>query len=231
MTPAFDTVAVPRTVYRIGRPPDVWAWPPWSAIRTGASGNRWDDPLGRYRVLYTSHTRLGALLETLAPLQPDPALPTVYEAITENDPDDPATIPPGILTPRWRDRRVVGEGVTDGVSEPLVAVAGPGSLARIEPLARDMGIADLDAEAMRLTRRRAFTQQVSRVVFLGRQPVTRRAYAGIFSLSFYDADIRNYALFERRGRSDPVSHLSRERIDVADADFVEACRRRGLTPA
>jgi hypothetical protein len=232
MTRAFDTVAAPDLVYRVGRPPDVWAWPPWSAVlRDGTFGNRWDDPLGRYRVLYASHSRLGAFLETLKPFRPDPSLAATYEEIAENDPEDPVTTPPGTLAPRWRDKRVIGQGLTDGVHEPLVAVGGDNSLSLIEPLARSVGIASVDAETIRTSRQRAFTQGVSRLVFGRRQPVSRKAYAGIFYPSFFGGDVKNYALFERASQPRPVSHISRERIDETDGDFVEACRRRGLVPA
>ena len=232
MTAALDSAAAPGLLYRVGRPPDVWAWPPWTALcADGTFGNRWDDPLGRYRMLYTSCSRLGALVESLAPLRPDPALALPYQAIVTNDPDDPGTEPLGRLAPRWRERRVVGQGLTDGVHEPLVTVDGEGSLSSLEPLARPFGIGRLDADTLRTSRDRAFTQHVSRYLFRQRQPGSGRAYAGILSLSFYGRDIENCALFERRNQPRPVSHLSRERIEPTDPDFVTACRRRGLTPA
>jgi hypothetical protein len=232
MTAALDPLAVPGLLYRVGRPPDVWAWPPWAAVTAdGTFGNRWDDPLGRYRVLYTSCSRLGALVESLAPLRPDPALGTAYEGIAANDPDDPGAEPLGRLAPRWRERRVLGQGLTDGVHEPLVAVQGAASLSSLAPLARSCGIARLDADTLRRSRVRAFTQQVSRYVFGQRQPLSGRAYSGIFSQSFYGQDVENCALFERRSQPRPVSHVSREHVRATDADFVAACRRRGLTPA
>ncbi len=171
------------------------------------------------------------ILETLKPFRPDPSLVAAYEEIAENDPEGPATNPPGTLAPRWRDQRIIGQGLTDGVHEPLVAVGGDNSLSLIEPLARCMGIASVDAEAIRTSRQRAFTQRVSRLAFGRRQAISGKAYAGIFYLSFFGDDIKNYALFERRSQPRPVSHISRERIDETDGDFVDACRRRGMAPA
>ena len=61
-----------EAVYRVGRQPDPWAWPDWSqASPDGTFGNRWDDPLAIYRVLYASSQALGALVETLSRFRPD----------------------------------------------------------------------------------------------------------------------------------------------------------------
>lgn len=90
-----------------------------------------------------------------------------------------------------------------------------------------MGIAKVDAETIRTSRERTFTQSISRLAFAGRQPGSGRAYAGIFYLSSFGDDIKNCALFERRSQPRPVSHISRARIDTTDGDLVAACRRRG----
>lgn len=52
--------------------PDAWAWPDWAyASNDGTFGNRWDEPLGSYRVLYACSQRVGAFVETLARFRPD----------------------------------------------------------------------------------------------------------------------------------------------------------------
>jgi len=63
--------AVPPTapLYRVGRKPDPRAFPPRHVV----GGNRFDDPLGGFRVLYAGETRLACFVETLAPLRPSVA--------------------------------------------------------------------------------------------------------------------------------------------------------------
>jgi hypothetical protein len=62
-----------RPLYRIGRKPDAWAWPDWLRVAVdGTFGNRWDDLLGSYRVLYAASTPLGAFVDALARFRPDP---------------------------------------------------------------------------------------------------------------------------------------------------------------
>jgi hypothetical protein len=95
MTPALSAARPGGLLHRIGRAPDAWSWPPWAyAGEDGTFGNRFDDPLGEYRVLYASSERLGTFLETLARYRPDPAIVAAYgEIASEEDdayPDDPA---------------------------------------------------------------------------------------------------------------------------------------------
>ena len=69
------TLALARAagaIFRVGRRPDAWAWPDWTyAHDDGTFGNRFDDPLSEYRVLYASSQRCGAFAETLARFRPD----------------------------------------------------------------------------------------------------------------------------------------------------------------
>jgi RES domain len=68
----FTIVQPDGPLYRLARMPDPWAWPDWAyAGLDGTFGNRWDDPLGSYRVLYACTRRLGAFIETLARFRPD----------------------------------------------------------------------------------------------------------------------------------------------------------------
>lgn len=62
-------------VTRIGRRPNPWAWPPWEAQDSDNTfGNRWDDPEGIYRVLYTCTQLEGAYVEVLSRFRPDPVV-------------------------------------------------------------------------------------------------------------------------------------------------------------
>lgn len=91
-------------LFRVGRHPDAWEWPDWAHARTnGTFGGRYDDPRGEYRVLYASSERVGAFLEVLAPLRPDPAVVAELEQIDGDEDSSPAT-----LTLTWLDRRAIG---------------------------------------------------------------------------------------------------------------------------
>jgi hypothetical protein len=68
------------------RRPDAWQWPEWAyAGSDGTFGNRYDDPLGEYRVLYASSQRRGAFLETLARFRVDVSLVAELDAIEGDD--------------------------------------------------------------------------------------------------------------------------------------------------
>lgn len=62
----------PAEVFRLGRRPDPWEWPDWAyADADGTFGNRYDDPLGIYRVPYASTQRVATFVECLAYYRPD----------------------------------------------------------------------------------------------------------------------------------------------------------------
>jgi hypothetical protein len=55
MPPALSAARPKGLLYRVGRAPDPWAWPPRAyAGEDGTFGNRFDDPAGEYRLLYAS---------------------------------------------------------------------------------------------------------------------------------------------------------------------------------
>jgi hypothetical protein len=231
MTREFDTRTVSGVLFRVGRRPDVWAWTDWAfAGATGIFDGRWDDPRGRYRVLYTSDSRLGAFLEVLAPFRPDLELLAELKRIRVNDRTGRRTRPAGRIPARWRDDRIVGRGVPDGVTGVLVVVGAARSLATLRRalarMARGFGLKDLDAAAIRLSAPRRFTQEVSRLIY--EQADTAEApFAGIFYLSRYGDDVTDCALFER-GEPFPVTSLERSDISGDDADFLAACEMLGL---
>lgn len=76
-------------VFRIGRLPSPWQPPDWSyAKEDGTFGNRFDDPAGRYRVLYVASQRLACFVETLARFRPDIVLfDELADIDGENDPN------------------------------------------------------------------------------------------------------------------------------------------------
>lgn len=86
------------SIYRLGRTASLWSWPDWAyAGEDGTFGNRYDDPHGRFRVLYASSDRLGAFLETLARFRPDPH---VLAAAIDEDGEYP-TAPAGHVPAAW----------------------------------------------------------------------------------------------------------------------------------
>lgn len=72
--PIREAVLPKGTLYRIGRPPDPLAWIPWEFATDGRFGGRFDDPEGKYRVLYLAEQRLGSFLECLASFRKNAAL-------------------------------------------------------------------------------------------------------------------------------------------------------------
>ena len=228
----FTTRSAPDLLFRVGRCPDVWTWTDWAyAGENGTFGGRWDDPLGTYRVLYTSGSRVGAYLEALAEYRPDLKVVEGLEEIEENDAEAPQTLPAGRLPGRWRVQRIIGKGLSDGVKSPLVDVGSTRSLATLrKSLAAEallLGVRDVDAASIRESVDRRFTQVVSRTVY--EQPAL---YAGVFYLSRYGNDVADYAIFERSESPQfPITHVERSVIELDDEDFQRACTLHGITPS
>jgi hypothetical protein len=107
----FETKALDTEIYRVGRPPDPWAFTDWVyAGKDGTFGGRWDDANGRYRVIYASSQRLGAFLEALAKFRPDPSVISEYQTIEVVDGDEDgssrhraADLVPGTRGNDWGD--------------------------------------------------------------------------------------------------------------------------------
>lgn len=226
MNPRFATAQVPGELFRVGRRPDVWRWTDWQY--TGSE--RWDDPRGEFRVLYTSLSRLGAFLEVLAPLRPDPVLRAGLRAVRCNDRGAPRAAMAGRVPARWRHERIAGRGIPDEVEGVLVVIGASESIAmlrrRMGRAARRHGLTDVDAAAIRLTAPRGFTQEVSRFVF-DQVAQDGARYGGILYLSRHGDDVVDCALFERGG-SIPVHSLERSGIEADDEDFLRACEMLGL---
>ena len=231
MSRLFKTRDAPDHLFRVGRRPDCWAWIDWAfAGEDGKFDNRWDDPLGTYRVLYASCSRLGAFLEALADYRPDLHVVAAYGEIEENDPTAHETAAPGRLPERWRAQRIMGRGVSDGVDAPLVDIGAAASLATVRKrLAAEilrLKIRDVDAATIRDTDRK-LTQAISRFIYERPQ-----LFAGVYYLSRFGNDVGNVAIFERSDGSEfPVTHIERSPIDLDDEDFLEACRLHGVQPS
>jgi hypothetical protein len=82
-------------LFRLGRKPDPWTPPDWSRAQPdGTFGNRFDDPLGNYRVLYAASQRVSCFVETLARFRPDLSLVAELQTIDGEDDFTPlGTVP------------------------------------------------------------------------------------------------------------------------------------------
>jgi hypothetical protein len=211
-------------VFRLGRRPDPWAWPDWAYVGAdGTFGNRYDDPLGIYRVLYASTQRVATFVECLAYFRPDiEVVAGLLEIVGEEGDEEPLAA--GVVPAEWVEQRCVGRGAPAGdyadvghhesVAELRTALA-----ARVV----HHGLHDLDAATLRLSAPRAFTQEVARYIF-DQTAAGQRRWNGLSYLSKHGDDLRNWAIFE------PATP---EVIDVTDfrrddKDLVNALALHGL---
>ncbi len=216
---------LPVEVFRLGRRPDPWAWPDWAYVGAdGTFGNRYDDPLGIYRVLYASTRRLATFVECLAYFRPDvEVLAEMAEIAGEDGDEEPVAA--GVVPAEWVEQRRVGRGALAGDYADLGHHESLAEL-RTALAARVVhyGLHDLDAATLRLSAPRAFTQEVARYVF-DQTAAGQRRWNGLSYLSKHGDDLRNWAIFE------PATP---EVIDVTDFsaddnDLVNALALHGLT--
>lgn len=222
LTPVYPA----ETVFRVGRRPDPWAWPDWSEASTdGTFGNRWDDPLGSYRVLYVSSQELGALVETLARFRPDLE---VIAGLQEIDGDDDSW-PSGAVPRRWLRDRAVGTGTLNGAYADI-GDARSIAFIREEMAARAIhhGLDEVDAATLRLLAPRAFTQEVSRRVYECRSE-REEPFRGIRYRSRLGDQFLNWAVFEvPAGDLAPLSVTDVRPIEPDAPDVLEALDLLGL---
>jgi hypothetical protein len=209
-------------IYRLGRAGSVWVWPDWAyAGEDGTFGNRYDDPAGKFRVLYASSQRLGTFIEALARFRPDPH---VLAAGIDEDDDYPST-PPGQLPASWLTGRAVGRATID---REFVDVGHSTTLAYLrQALAatiRHFGLDDLDAAAIRMHAPRRLTQDIAAHLYDLESDSDRPQ--GVVYLSRLGDDVENWAIWE------PAEALAVEHEDAIaadDQDLLEAVARFGLT--
>ena len=215
------------TLHRVGRAPDAWAWPGWAyALQDGTFGNRYDDPLGEYRVLYAGRPRLAAFAETLARFRPDLELTAELSLIEGDDGGFPPPLRAGAVPVEWCATRVVGRARHAGT---FADVGRSESLAHLRAAlaarAVHYGFDDLDAGELRRRAPRAFTQEISRHVFVHGRDTGGRPLAGLRYLSRLGDDLVNWAIFETEPPVDCVS----EPVVADDPDVRAAFARFGLS--
>ena len=116
----------PPVLWRVGRPPGVFAWRLLqdrellaSDERPRLEGNRWDDPDGETATLYCAGTPLAAFLEVLAQLRSggEGIVAEILQATSEDSPDprlDPA-LRAGVLPAEFfADRCLASASVVQG---------------------------------------------------------------------------------------------------------------------
>lgn len=209
-------------LFRIGRRPNPWAWPPWEFCRRA---NRWDDPTDTCRVLYGSSQRRGTFVETLARFRPDPAVIAGLAVIVG---DDESALPPGHVPASWASVRTMG---TATVRRNFAEIGHSRSLAHLQDaLASRLihyGIPELDGAVIREAKRE-FTQEVSLYVFGRADRIGAPLFAGIAYQSRLGDEFMNWAIFERADQ-EPVRDASARDIRLDDGDFVAVLRLFGLT--
>ena len=218
-----------RPLYRIARAPDPWAWPDWLHVAVDHTfGNRWDDLLGSYRVLYAASSLLGAFVESLARFRPDPlVVRELAEIRGEGD-----GLPPGCLDRSWWEARRIGAVSLRG------SFADMGHAESLTHIQRDLagrlvhhGMGALDPNAIRHTAPRRLTQEISRFVFEQTTERGARAFDGITYLSRHGDDLRCFALFEPLTAAQVKVFVADGRespIDPDHADFRRALELLGI---
>ena len=176
--PRPRSAPTPRTVlYRLGRLPNPLEWPPLA--RAGAG--RFDDPLGRFRVLYAARQRTACFAETLASFRPSLDL-----LASTGDPADIASdVPPGFLRARGMATFRLGRGRWLDLRrlETLEALRGAFGTAL-----QDFGLVDVDLGGV-CGPQRAFTQAVAGWAH-------EHAYQGIIYASRFTISFECWAIFD-----------------------------------
>lgn len=217
------------TLHRVARRPDAWDWPDWAyAHEDETFGNRYDDPLGEYRVLYASRPRLGAFAETLARFRADLEL-TAECALIAGDPRDADFAPSlgaGVVPIEWCATRAIGAARHAGSFADVGQSASLATLrSALAARALHFGLDEFDAGELRRRAPRAFTQEISRHVFVHGRDAQGRALAGLRYESRLGDELVNWAIFETEPPHDALS----DPVDPEDPDVRAVFARFGLS--
>jgi hypothetical protein len=133
----------PRPLFRVGRGEDAWAVADWAYAKEDRTfGNRFDDPMGVYRVVYASSQRLGCFIETLARFRVDVSF-VADLALLENGEEDFTAF--GTVRRAWLKGRCIGSANVDGEYAVIYALGWVSHL-RLElaGTAVKLGMEDID---------------------------------------------------------------------------------------
>ena len=202
-------------VFRIARKPDPWLLLDWAyALPDGTFGNRFDDPLNIFRVLYASSQRVSCFIETLARFRPSLELLQELKQIKGDD----DFFPIGSVPEEWCSERLMGTAQIPAECADIYAAKWIAYLRR--KLFDDcllLGLKELDASVLQSAAPRRITQLASRKVF-------EAAFPGIYYRSRHGHNFENWAFFE------PVSIRSSrfDSVSSDDQDLAEALNILGL---
>lgn len=206
-----------QPLYRIGRPPDPLAWPPYSVI----GRERFDDPLRQYRVLYAASQRAACFAETLAAFRPSLASLAAERAVLNTEELPRA---PQVPAAWWRNRIIGRFSLSPGRWLDLRALDTFQVLREaFAEIATGLGLADIDLSAvtgvMPIAGEERFTQAISRWAY-------ELGYHGIAYTSRLHHRFTGWAVFDSASIlriGDPVP------ITPVDRDFVRIARSFGLS--
>jgi RES domain len=211
-----SSASSPDLLYRIGRWPDPCGLPPWDA--TGLQ--RFDDPQGRFRVLYAAQDRRACFVETLAAFRPplEADLESLRPAWGGRRPP-----PLGRIPADWHRRRAVCRlRLSSSSARGFLDLRALRTLVILRDvfagLLVDLGLGDLDTSGVRGPSRR-LTQAIGAWAF-------DQGYAGIAYKSRFDDAYTCWALFE--GRAAWVPAGPPELITRRDPDLRAAATLFGL---
>jgi len=211
-----------RPLFRVGRDDDAWAVPDWAyAKEDGTFGNRFDDPMRVYRVLYASSQRLGCFIETLARFRVDVSF-IADMALMENGEDDFTAF--GTVRRAWIRGRCIGTANVEGEYADIYALGWVSHLrSALAGIAVKLGMKDFDLSSLERAEPRLLTQQTGRIAF-------ELGYAGVFYHSRYGHSIENWAIFEDWSMSErfPIHQPNSRKVAEDDPDLLEALRIFGL---
>jgi hypothetical protein len=211
-----------RPLFRVGRDDDAWAVPDWAyAKEDGTFGNRFDDPMGVYRVLYASSQRLGCFVETLARFRVDVSF-IADLALMENGEDDFTAL--GTVRRAWIEGRCIGTANIEGEFADIYALKWVSHLrTALAGIAVRLGMEDIDLSSLERAEPRLLTQHAGRIAF-------ELGYAGVYYHSRYGHSIENWAIFEDWAMSQrfPIHQPTSRKVADDDPDLLEALHILGL---
>jgi hypothetical protein len=211
-----------RPLFRVGRDDDAWAVPDWAYAKEDRTfGNRFDDPMGVYRVLYASSQRLGCFVETLARFRVDVSF-LADLALVENGEDDFTAL--GTVRRAWIKGRCIGTANVEGEYADMYPLGWVSHLRTVlAAVAVKLGMEDIDLSSLERAEPRLLTQRAGRTAF-------ELGYAGVCYLSRYGHSIENWAIFEDWAMSErfPIHQPDSRKVAENDPDLLEALRLLGL---